>query len=187
MHQNGIRERLLSSLVQSHPLKPEDHLHPNHHLQKLERQRRKAVEVERLTSHGKRLPDLTTIRERLARLCDEDYLLSEAHQRQLWAVDQGGSALVAASFVQAFLKDAAALKIPLYAPQLTVTTATVLHCQWRYSLPAEDWAILAYIGKRAAKRVSVRVGWAPEIASIVGSFDEGEPSRHDPGLWAVSS
>lgn len=175
---NGVREKLLTGLIRSNPGKPVDAIHPQHQLEKLERMRAKAKLVSLLRSRG-RLPDLATIQGRLARLSDEDYCFSEAHQAQLWAGDQGDSALVGRQFAKAFVKEAARLKIPLYAERFTVTTVEIVHCQWRYSLPADDWSILGYIGKAAGERAGLTVAWEPDLGL-------GPEPFFDPARWHLA-
>lgn len=178
----------MHQLVLSNPRKAVGELHPTHQLEKMERMRAKAELVSRQRKAG-RLPQLLTIRDRLSRLHDADYCLSEAHQADLWrgAADQGDLALV--GFAHAFVKKGAQLGIPLVAERFTVTTVEVVHAQWRYCLPADDWAILAYLGRGVVAGLSPRldVRWLPETASVEASVSDVDQliATFDPAKWVL--
>lgn len=184
MRLNGISERLLRSLVERKPARPMGELHPQQHLDKLERMRRKAQRVAEFLEERRYLLPLQNPVERKHRLIDRDYVLSAAHQEQGWAVDRRGQDVRLLAFEERFLRDACRIGIPLYCCLMEGLRLEMIHAQYEHWLGARDWEIIALIGHEAARNCV----WK---GMIDGQYKEGVGVRvvYDPRLpmhWTLN-
>lgn len=161
MRPNGIRSRLLQDLLRRPDRKGYRAAVVAEQLAKAERMRLKAERVAAFLKENRPLHPLPTHAERLARLQDKDFLLSEQHQAQGWIAsdDLKEAHDDVQHFFRVFLREAYEMGIPIYCRRVWGDTLEVLHSQFHDHLSGSDWEIMGHLGIGAARRAGLKVRW----------------------------
>lgn len=123
---------------------------------------------------GRKLPPLTTHEERLLRLKDRDYILSEAHQAQLWRISQMDVHDEIKAFVRVMVDNASRHGVPVYCASVDGEHVTIHHAQYEDRLNDDDWVCIGQIGNEVIETCLIRAYWCGAAGG-------------NPALWHVDT
>lgn len=124
---------------------------------------------------GVPLPRLEGYAQHLFRLRDHDYILSRAHQEQLWLIKDWVVYPSVLNFVRQFVRVAGRLAIPVYCRKVTGGVVEMVHAQYEDRLGEMDWVILGQVGLEVVDAALARARW--------GAHEAPDPN---PARWRVA-